>query len=129
MNLLPKTLSRAQLILALLVLVLGIISVSQFIMLRQLSSQSEPAGEVELQQILKKVGALVVLPSDETPRLATITDADRLRGQAFFANAKNGNKVLIYPKAGKAILYDPSLNRVVDIAPLTVGAPTTQENP
>ena len=64
------------------------------------------------------VSKLVVLPADETPTVATITDLAPLAGQPFFAQAKVGDKVLIYAKAQKAILYDPSTDKVIEIAPI-----------
>ena len=98
---------------------------------RQVSKLNQNPAEVsrqELQDIIAKVGKLMVLPSDETPTLATVNDPAKLKGQAFFANAKVGDKVLVYSKAGKVILYNPSEDRIVEVAPInsnTTG-PTTQ---
>jgi len=39
-----------------------------------------------------------------------------LADQGFFKSAENGDKVLIFVNAGKAILYRPTLNKVVDVA-------------
>lgn len=78
----------------------------------------------ELKAILDEVGKLMVLPSDELPTLATVTNVEELRKtQPFFNNAKNGNKVLIYTKAKKAILYDPVANKVIDVAPVNIPTP------
>jgi tellurite resistance protein TehA-like permease len=70
--------------------------------------------------ILSEVGKLIILPQDETPIIATVTDLSKLQGQAFFAQAKVGDKVLIYAKAGKAILYDPVINKVIGVAPFNM---------
>ena len=80
----------------------------------------------EAQKDLDKTVALVsrhlVLPAGEVPTLATVTDPEKLKDQAFFINAKKGNKVLIFSTSHKAILYDPVANKIVDIAPVNLGA-------
>jgi len=67
------------------------------------------------------VGKLMVLPEGETPTIATVSDPDKLKDQAFFAHAKTGDKVLIYAKAKKAILYSPTDNRIVEVAAIDLG--------
>jgi|SRR3989344_3427693 len=74
----------------------------------------------ETQSLLAEVSALIALPNDEEPTIATVSDPEKLRGQPFFANAKAGYKVIIYSKAKKAILYDPIEHKVIDIAPLNL---------
>lgn len=73
---------------------------------------------VELNAVVKDVGKLVVLPQDEVPTLAVVNDKQKLSGQAFFDKAENGDKVLIYLKAGKVYLYRPSLEKIIDVAPI-----------
>lgn len=68
-----------------------------------------------------KVGKLIELPLDEEPTIATVTDADRLREQQFFANAQNGDRVLIFNEAKKAFLYRPSTNKIIEVAPVNIG--------
>jgi hypothetical protein len=72
------------------------------------------AGQNQTQQLIGKVGRLVDLPSGETPTLATVNDASKLKNQVFFADAQNGDKVLIYNHAGKAVLYRPSTNKIIE---------------
>lgn len=83
----------------------------------------------ENKALLDRVGAVIILPDDETPTIATVSDLDKLKGQPFFAKAELGDKVLIYAKAKKAILYRPSTNKIVELAPLTdSGDPGTISN-
>ena len=70
--------------------------------------------------LLNAVGKLIVLPTDEQPTVATVSDVNRLKGQQFFVHAKNGDKVLIYEKAQEAILYDPLANKIVGVGPIAV---------
>ncbi len=67
------------------------------------------------EDLLVKIGRLVVLPKGEEPTIATVSDKSKLLEQAFFRQAENGDKLLLYEKTKKAILYRPSINRVVDI--------------
>ena len=74
---------------------------------------------------IAKVGKLIELPQGETPTVATVTDPDKLKAQAFFVNAKAGDIVLLYTIAHKAYLYDPLQNILVDVAPISTAAATT----
>src|SRR3989338_4597628 len=77
-------------------------------------------------RIIEEVGQLIELPSDETPTVATVTDKEKLSDQPFFAQAKNGDKVLIYTKAKKAILYDPLAKKIIDVAPVNTSSPSAE---
>lgn len=72
----------------------------------------------EMQQIVSKVGKLLLLPSDEEPTLATVKDKNQLVKQPIFAKAENNDKILVYAKNQKVIVYRPSLNKIVDAGPL-----------
>jgi len=85
----------------------------------------------ENQDLINKVGRLMVLPTGETPTVATVTDLAPLKDQPFFANAKVGYKVIIYTNAKRAILYDPVNDKIVETAPLNMGqapAPVEKAN-
>lgn len=74
--------------------------------------------------LVAEVGKLMILPTGEVPTVATITDITKLKSQPFFLQAKNGDRVLIYSKAKKAILYDPDAHKVIDVAPINAGTPS-----
>jgi hypothetical protein len=78
-------------------------------------------------QLVGTVSKLMQLPSGETPTVAEVTDVTAAKKQsAFFNSAQNGDKVLMYVKSGEAILYRPSTNKIVLVAPLTfTGSPAT----
>jgi len=48
-----------------------------------------------------------------------VTDANSFSNQAGFENAENGDKVLIYTNAKKAILYRPSINEIIVVTDIT----------
>lgn len=82
--------------------------------------------EAEVKKLVSEVGKLIDLPIGEVPTVATVTDVTKLQDQPFFAKAKNGDKVLIYTNAKKAILYDPTAKKVIDVAPINIGSPSAQ---
>lgn len=78
-------------------------------------------AQKELNDTIAAVGRLMVLPTSETPTMATVSDPEKLKDQPFFTNAKIGDKVLIYTIARKAILYSPTLDKIVEVAPVNTG--------
>jgi len=78
-------------------------------------------AQQEAEDLVKRVGKLIVLPEGEQPTIATVSDAESLKEQPFFSNSKIGDKVLIYTGARRVILYDPVNNRIVEVAPLSIG--------
>lgn len=79
--------------------------------------------QVSLEQtksVVDKVGKLIALPNDETPSLATVQDKSKLKDQPFFKNAVNGDKLLLFIKAKKAILYRESNNKIIEVAPINI---------
>jgi hypothetical protein len=103
--------------------------------LYKLRQNPQAQAEQEVKDLTAKVGRLVVLPTDETPTIATVSDPEALKDQPFFANSVKGDKVLIYSQAKKAYLYSVALDKIIDVAPLNIGnqksvtppAPTTED--
>jgi len=92
------------------------------------SINANPQALVQQQtnDLLTKVGKLTTLPTSETPTIAVVSDVNAARLQSpFFKNAQNGDKVLMYVKAGEAVLYRPTTNKVILVAPLTLTNSTT----
>jgi len=76
--------------------------------------------EEEVRKTVEVVGKLMELPA-EMPTVATVSDVTKLPpDQPFFSLAKNGDKVLFYNDAKKAILYRPSIDKIINVAPITV---------
>lgn len=71
-------------------------------------------------EIKESVGKLMVLPENEVPTYATVNDLEPLKGNLFFEKARLGDKVLVYSKNGKAILYRPSENKIIEVGPLNI---------
>ena len=95
-------------------------------MYQKIKSSSQATATNEVKTITQTISRFMDLPTGEVPNLATITDENKLKDQEFFKKAKNGDKVLIYTNARKAILYRPSVSRVIEFAPLAVEATAKQ---
>lgn len=74
----------------------------------------------QAKEVIAKIGKLMELPTGEEPTLATVSDITKLEGQPFFSRAKNGDKVLIYTKIQKAILYRPSTDKIIEVATINL---------
>lgn len=94
---------------------------ARIVSLSSVNNNPQAAVQKQTDQLITTVGTLTTLPQDETPTVADVTNADIARQQSsFFANAQDGDKVLMYVKAGKAILYRPTANKIILEAPLTL---------
>jgi len=78
----------------------------------------------KLQTITQQVSKSVHLPTNETPVIATVSDKTKLPNEPFFNLAQNGDKILMYKKDKKAILYRPSTGEVITTATLDFQDPT-----
>ena len=93
------------------------------------NEQAQQDAQAEVKAIVAKVGQLILLPEGEDPTLATVVDAERLKDQPFFVHASKGDRVLIYTSAKKAILYNPTTNKIIEVAPISIGNPTASTPP
>lgn len=111
-----------------LAIVLGI---AVFFVSKNSPAGSNPVLGAQTQQadVVVKVGALMQLPQNELPTIATVTDISKLQSQPFFANAKNGDQVLLYKQAKEAILYDPQINKIIQVSSLTIPQSTDAAQP
>lgn len=92
----------------------------------QYQNTAEVLRAQELADLTETIGAMLELPTDETPTLATVTDRDKLAEQPFFRKAENGDKVLIYQESGRAILFRPGVKwyqrgKIIDVTAVNVG--------
>ncbi|MFO0703373.1 MAG: hypothetical protein U0525_01460 [Patescibacteria group bacterium] len=67
----------------------------------------------EPESVIVKLGKHIILPTS-TPTIGTVTDVEKLKQKSsFFRDAKNGDKVLIYPD--KAIIYDLAQDKIINV--------------
>jgi len=100
-----------------LVIVIGLLAAlfaRNYMHTRDELAQNDPV------KLAAQIGKFLELPTDEAPTLATVKDANKLRSQSFFAPTQDGDKVLIYSKAGKAVLYRPGTKKVMAYTPINL---------
>ena len=108
-----------------LVAIVGLL-IYQYIDARQEIKQLQKAPSKSAQSqndsdaVIAKVSKLTILPAEQ-PTVATVSDITKLKDQVFFNNAKNGDKVLIFKNSKKAVIYRPSTNQIIEIAPIVPG--------
>ena len=90
--------------------------------LSTIEGQQELA-EQSLENLLNRIKSHMILPEDEEPTVATITSVETLiQEQPFFKGAQNGDKVIVYVGAKKAIIYSPGRNVIVNVGAVYVEA-------
>ena len=80
---------------------------------------AEALAKQEVQRVVEKVGAHMILPKGEEPTLASITDIDALKKeQPFYEGAENGDQILVYKNAKIGIVYSPTKDKIVKVGPV-----------
>jgi len=82
------------------------------------SSSTGPSSQSQITKTVDAVNKLMLLPTGEQPTLAIVNDASKYDNTSFFKNAANGDRLLIYAQAREAILYRPSINKIIAVAQL-----------
>lgn len=121
----PKTLVFLFLITALLGIASSLYFYNRYHSLKNNPNLSQEITEQETSNLVNKVGKLIDLPKDESPTIATVQDKEKLKDQPFFADAENGDKILIYPQSKKAIIYRQKENRLINVGPIAITSSTT----
>lgn len=71
-------------------------------------------------ELIAEVSAKIMLPDDEKPTVAVVSDINRLKDQQFFSAGQNGDVVLIYMNSRRAILYRPEQKKIIEVAPVNL---------
>jgi cytoskeletal protein RodZ len=115
----------AALVVAAVVVIGGLVAFSVY-QYKQAEYLKTPEGVAEIakkdsDELVSKVSQLIKLP-DEEAVVATVDDKDKLREQPFFVDVENGDKVLIFSAASRAVIYRPSENRIINSGPIAITA-------
>ncbi|MBX4200474.1 hypothetical protein KW790_03400 [Candidatus Parcubacteria bacterium] len=100
-----------------IVLIVGVV-----LLIRLIHHLRAPAlsAEEKVKELVEEVGKAVVLPNGEIPTVAVVADPSKLKDQVFFIRAEVGDEVLIYTQSKEAILWRPSIKKVVSVSNLMV---------
>lgn len=117
------------LLIAFVLLVAGGVSFVFYTKYKEVKDNPQIVAQQEVDYLTNKVSKLMKLPDDEQPTIATVQDKEKLKEQPFFKDADNGDKLLIYTKAQKAIIYRDKTNTLINVGPIALDnvAPKTEE--
>ncbi len=124
-----KMRNRILIIVGVLILV-GLAAAAGYYFWQYMRLKNDPslATQETTQRLKTEVGKLYALPNDEDPTIAQISDKDKLKDQAFFGKAQNGDYILIYTKAKLALLYREKENKLINVGPVNI-SDTSQTKP
>jgi hypothetical protein len=86
------------------------------------SSGSKNDDKKESGRVVKEIGELYIVPTEEEPTVAAIKDKSKLSKQDFFKDAQNGDYLVVYSKAGLALIYRESVDKLVNAGPINANA-------
>ncbi len=113
-------------ILSLLIII--VIALLVFAIYNKFSAPATPEGQLsdkEIKTLVAKVSKLINVP-EETPVIATIIKADQLIvEQKFYMGSKDGDYLMVFPKAQKAIIYRQGENKLINVGPIIVDQQAT----
>lgn len=93
--------------------------------LNQANAVQSAEKDDEATRLRQEIGQSLALP-DETPVVSNIQDVTKFKDQAFFRNAQNGDKLMLFAKSGRVVLYRPSTKKVIEFTSFSTNS--TPEN-
>lgn len=87
---------------------------------KSLNTDATVQAKKETDRLVSLLSKLMELPQGETPTIATISDKEKLKDQPFFVSAENGDVLFAYTTSMKAVLYRPSTNKIINVAPISI---------
>ncbi len=112
-------------VIAILAIVVGVLGIGIYIGYKEIKANQTKGASAEAisnAEILTKVTMLTEVPYDEIPVIATVKDVEKLKNQMFFSRAQIGDKLLIYNKARRALLYRPHNNKIIETMSIKLDA-------
>lgn len=104
----------------------SLISNGYFYLKYKHARDSDP--NIQTQQIVASLQRTVDVP-DETPSVLTVVDKSKLKDSQIAEKAENGDKILLFQKAGEVYIYRPSTDKLINILNITNSASQPASSP
>lgn len=88
--------------------------VANIVLLRKYQQARDSNPSNQTQQIVSELRKSTALP-DEEPSVLTVVDKAKLSNAELAKSSENGDKILLFQKAGKAVIYRPSTKKLITI--------------
>lgn len=95
--------------------------------LQDVKNSTQEVATTEVEKIISDVSKHIVLPANETPSAAVVSDLSKLKGQPFFERAELGDVVLVYANVRRVVLWRPSTQKIVEVSAINFPATTGQK--
>lgn len=112
------TISTKKIIIFLLILIFIFAGLASYFYLHEKMHNQSSESQSHIDSIIKDVSKMILVPDNEKPTVAKVSDPDSLHSDIFFYDAQKDDYVLIYTLSKKAILYRSSIGKVINIAPV-----------
>ena len=104
-------------IINIVIILIGLIAISLSVYFYyKINNYKNNEQQKKIDSLLSDVSKLYLFPDGEIPTVATVSDPELLKGKSFSSTALVGDKVFIFINTGKAILYRPSINKIIDVS-------------
>jgi cytoskeletal protein RodZ len=115
-----KVSMKQKMIITLLVIVVILTGAAYWYFKYHSKASAEKRAQAETVRLVKEVRKIMILPETDVPAVFDVQDPTLLASQqAFFVGAEKGDKLLVYPQIGKAIIYSPKRQKIVNVGPVT----------
>ena len=73
------------------------------------------SASTDAEQVITQLGTHMLLPESEHPVVASIKDVEKLQeSSAFYKNAENGDRLIVFPQTKKAVIFSTDDNIIVN---------------
>ena len=103
-------------LIAVLLLTVGVL----FFKYNKLKNDPKSTAKNDTTLVIKEVGDIYELPTNEEPTVAKIQDKQKLKDQAFFDKSQNGDYLLVYTKNKLALIYRSTTNKLINVGPINL---------
>lgn len=100
---------------------LGFILANKAMIKEPVPTPEESGTEIQVDKILSQLGKHILLPTEEVPAVAEITEQELTQNpQPFYLNAKPGDYLILYPAFQRAMIFDAQKDILVNVGSFQV---------